>query len=210
MAKKKKYYVVWEGSSVGIFESWEECKLATQGYSGAKYRSYPTLAEAQEAYQLGPYLASRPAKEPLDPQKGAIDRPAEHALTVDGASSGNPGWCEYRGVWLDSHEVAFASEPFWGTNNIAEFLALVHGLAQMLQSTERYPIYSDSRTAISWVRRCECRSAHRSACLARDPLRRIQRAEAWLAGQNIKALIPYIRKWDTEAWGEIPADYGRK
>ena len=32
--KKKKYYVVWEGNNMGIFNSWDECKLQTKNYKG--------------------------------------------------------------------------------------------------------------------------------------------------------------------------------
>lgn len=35
----------------------------------------------------------------------------------------------------------------------------------------------------------------------------IERAEAWL---NANTWQNPILKWDTENWGEIPADFGRK
>lgn len=42
----KKYYAVKVGLTTGIFETWEECKASVEGYPGALYKSFKTLAEA--------------------------------------------------------------------------------------------------------------------------------------------------------------------
>ena len=48
----KKYYAVKRGKTKGIFKSWEECKASVDGYSGAEYKGF-TLLEEAEAYLEG-------------------------------------------------------------------------------------------------------------------------------------------------------------
>ncbi len=45
---KKKYYAVKIGIKPGIYETWAECELQIKGVSGAKYKSFGTLAEAEK------------------------------------------------------------------------------------------------------------------------------------------------------------------
>lgn len=44
---KKKVYAVKRGHTIGIFDTWEECKKSIDGFSGAEYKSYSTIEEAQ-------------------------------------------------------------------------------------------------------------------------------------------------------------------
>ena len=53
MAKKEKYYVVWDGASCGVFSSWEACQEAVEGYSNARYKSFKSMEEAEDAYEMG-------------------------------------------------------------------------------------------------------------------------------------------------------------
>ena len=131
----------------------------------------------------------------------------ENSLAVDAACSGNPGAMEYRGVHVASRQQVFHFGPMYGTNNIGEFLAIVHGLALLKQKGFDMPIYSDSVNAISWVKQKKCKTK-----LPRDPkteqlFQLIERAEKWLR-ENIYSTP--ILKWETQQWGEIPADFGRK
>jgi ribonuclease HI len=131
----------------------------------------------------------------------------KEALCVDAACSGNPGPMEYRGVHLPSGKEVFRFGPIQGTNNIGEFLAIVHALALMEQRGIRMPIYSDSVSGQAWVRNKKAKTT-----LARTPetekaLDLVARAENWLRTHQVN--VP-ILKWDTENWGEIPADFGRK
>ncbi|MBR1390241.1 MAG: ribonuclease H family protein [Lachnospiraceae bacterium] len=48
-----KFYAVKIGKKPGIYTTWEECRAMVEGYSGAKYKSFPTREEAQ-AYLGGP------------------------------------------------------------------------------------------------------------------------------------------------------------
>lgn len=130
------------------------------------------------------------------------------AWAVDAACSGNPGPMEYRGVDLATGTTVFHYGPVHGTNNIGEFLAIVHALALMKQRGLHKTIYSDSRNAQLWVKARKCRTK-----LARnshtEPLYQlINRAETWLRTHDWSD-IPIV-KWQTNAWGEVPADFGRK
>ena len=116
---------------------------------------------------------------------------------------------EYRGVMTDSGEQIFHMGPFEdSTNNIGEFLALVHGLALIKQKKWDMPLYSDSRTAISWIKAKKCKTKLAENEKNRAVFELIRRAEKWLA-ENQPLTTP-INKWETEKWGEIPADFGRK
>lgn len=130
-----------------------------------------------------------------------------YALAVDAACSGNPGPMEYRGVYLGDGKEIFHFGPVHGTNNIGEFLAIVHALALLDKQGLKMPIYSDSRTAISWVRKKCCKTQLERTTETEQLFQLIERAETWL--KNHRVTIPII-KWETDQWGEIPADFGRK
>lgn len=211
MKKKEKYYVVWAGVNPGIYRSWTDCQLQVKGYAGAKYKSFDTLAEAEEAlaappaHYLSPAASSRTPR-PSSPPTLPPDFP-QQALAVDAACSGNPGKMEYRGVHLPSFQQVFHFGPMYGTNNIGEFLAIVHALALLEQKGLDMPIYSDSRNAIAWVRQKKCKTKLPRNAKSEALFQLIDRAEKWLQSHTYPTPI---RKWETEQWGEIPADFGRK
>ncbi len=130
------------------------------------------------------------------------------AWAVDAACSGNPGPMEYRGVDLATGQQVFHYGPIPGTNNIGEFLAIVHALALMeQQNMTRHTIYSDSKNAQLWVKRKKCKTTLAPTPQNAKALELVSRAETWL---NTHAFRVPIVKWDTKNWGEIPADFGRK
>ena len=212
MAKKKKYYVVWQGNTPGIYNSWADCQKQVVGVSGAQYKSFDKLDAAQRALQR-PYDEVKGTKTISEGmvgvdengmtivRQGDVPGPVLDSLAVDAACSGNPGVMEYRGVYVANRQQIFHYKTPVGTNNIGEFLAIVHGLAYLKQHHLDQIIYSDSKIAINWIRLKECRS--------KLPLtsQTVDRAETWL--QN-NTYTTDIRKWDTEHWGEIPADFNRK
>lgn len=220
---KQKFYVVWQGTETGIFTTWEECKDKVHGQVGAKYKSFKTQAEAEEAFSMG-YDAYRAeaSPQPSPEREGALDKkslkgddsggvpaPAiEEAIAVDAACSGNPGAMEYQGVYIRTGKQIFHYGPIYGTNNIGEFLAIVHGLALLKQKgLDKMPIYSDSRNAQLWVRAKKCKTKLERNAKSEQLYQLIERAENWL--KNNTYATPII-KWPTEEWGEIPADFGRK
>lgn len=130
------------------------------------------------------------------------------ALAVDAACSGNPGPMEYRCVHLATGQQIFHIGPLYGTNNIGEFLAIVHALALLKKRGRTLTIYSDSRNALSWVRKKKCKTTLPRNVKTQKVYEMIDRAEAWLSSNDIST-IPLL-KWETSKWGEIPADFGRK
>lgn len=132
---------------------------------------------------------------------------AENSLAVDAACSGNPGAMEYRGVHVASRQEIFHFGPMYGTNNIGEFLAIVHGLALLKQKGFDMPIYSDSVNAINWIKQKKCKTKLPRDAKTEELFRLIERAEKWLRENTYTTRI---LKWETKQWGEIPADFGRK
>ena len=208
MAKKSKFYVVWNGLNPGIYRSWDDCQAQIKGVKGAVYKSFDSKEEAERAYASPAYSYMKKKGETpsftLETLPPVVER---YALAVDAACSGNPGPMEYRGVYLGDGKEIFHFGPVHGTNNIGEFLAIVHALAMLDKQGLKMTIYSDSRTAISWVRKKCCKTQLERTEETEQLFQLIERAEAWLKAHRVT--IPII-KWETEQWGEVPADFGRK
>jgi ribonuclease HI len=209
---KKKFYVVWQGHKTGIFSSWNVCKKNIDGFQGAQYKSFADKNEAEIAFSknYADYKGIDTKKKTLsEAEKKQYGSPILESISVDAACSGNPGKMEYRGVLTHNKKQIFIKGPYKkGTNNIGEFLALVHGLALLKsKKMDALPIYSDSRIAMSWVQKKQCRTNLVFDPSNKDLLDLIKRAENWLKENTFKNPI---LKWETKAWGEIPADFGRK
>ena len=210
---KQKFYVVWEGVTPGIYTSWTDCQLQIKGYDSAKYKSFDTREEAEHAFAMSPnaYIGKNAKKKAENIKSSSPEFfPAvviDNSLAVDAACSGNPGPMEYRGVHVASRQEIFHFGPMRGTNNIGEFLALVHGLALLKQKGFDMPIYSDSVNAINWVRQKKCKTQLPRTSETEELFLLIERAEKWLRENTYSTRI---LKWETKEWGEIPADFGRK
>lgn len=226
MAKKQKYYVVWVGKEPGIYTSWDECAKMVKGVEGAKYKSFESRSDAEEAYQSAPptYAARRGSATKSSPllcvnslgmteltvaaKSYAGPLPELNSLAVDAACSGNPGVMEYQGVHVLTRQRLFHYKAPVGTNNVGEFLGIVHGLSYLKkQKMEHAVLYSDSVNAISWVRQKLCKSKLPLTAHTAELWDYVHRAEGWLRANT---WTTEIRKWDTDNWGEIPADFGRK
>lgn len=211
MKKKQKYYVVWFGNPAGIFDSWKDCQLSIKDVSGAQYKSFLTFEEAKKAFrnEYKDYIGINTKNKKISKEELIkIGEPNLYTISVDAASSGNPGIMEYRGVDTQTHQQLFHQGPFQqGTNNVGEFLALVHGLAFLKQKNSDRKIYSDSKIAIAWVKRKKCNTKLKKTSKNKKIFDLILRAENWLENNTYKTVII---KWETKAWGEIPADFGRK
>ncbi len=211
MAKGKKYYVVWEGNNPGIYKSWTECQLQIKGYPNARYKSFKTEAEAvaafggnyEDAIDRGGKTKPKITQIP-DAEKQKIDW---NSIAVDAACSGNPGAMEYQGVNTRDGSQIFHQQFKLGTNNIGEFLAIVHALAMLKKQGKDTPIYTDSRTAMAWVRKKKANTNLKRTPSTAHLYELINRAESWLKNNTYPNKI---LKWDTDHWGEIPADFGRK
>ena len=208
MAKSKaNFYVVWQGREPGIYDSWAACEAQVKG-TAAKYKGFATLAEAQQAFAGNPEEYITRNLQRSDLQRSDLPSPILPALAVDAACSGNPGIMEFRGVIADTGTQVFHRGPYIdGTNNIGEFLAIVLGLAYLKINNLPWVLYSDSKTAISWVRQKQCKTKLEWNTKNQDLLLAVRAAEKWL---HENTWTTSIHKWDTEHWGEIPADFGRK
>ena len=205
--KQVKYYVVWKGRKTGIYSTWEACEAQVKGFVGAQYKAFSTRAEAEKALsgRYGQYSGK-----PASSQKWLLAReaPIPDSYVVDAACSGSPGRLEWRGMHLGSGKLLFHQGPFRrGTNNIGEFLAIVQALQLLDKKKLSLPVYSDSGTAIAWVRRNRCNTTLKADERSRELFNLIAQAEDWLQEHAHRAKV---LKWDTRAWGEIPADFNRK
>lgn len=215
--KKQKYYVVWEGHRPGVYETWAECQQQVNGFPAAKYKSFTSWADAQAAFHeshgqhIGTGTPSASTKTPT-PQRSleelrqmGVDM---NALCVDAACSGNPGDLEYQGVTMDGKTI-FHRGPFAeGTVNIGEFLAIVSALAWLKnRGDSQRRVYSDSRTGMAWVRKKQIKTTLARKAANAVLFERVDKAIQWLQENRFENPIT---KWETDQWGEIPADFGRK
>jgi ribonuclease HI len=205
---KQKYYVVWKGRRTGIFTSWVECEKQVKGFVGAQYKAFESEAEADAAY-LADYEDYLGRASTQGRWKLASVKPRLPSVCMDAACNGSPGKLEYRGVNTESGKEIFRAGPYAdGTNNVGEFLAIVHALTWQEKHSLHIPIYSDSENAISWVNTGECRTQLKHTPKNSILFALIKSAENWLSENELPE--GRIVKWDTEMWGENPADFGRK
>jgi len=210
---KQKHYVVWVGKVPGVYESWDACQRQTNGFDKAKFKAFGTKAQANSAFTdgwkkhwgKGKTVKSNKIQPTLSGIKEEVDY---NSISVDVGTKGNPGPIEYRGVDTKTGEILFEMGPVEkGTNNLGEFIAIVHALAYLKKNESMKTVYSDSRTALSWISKKRV-----SSTLIRDRSTEkvwelTDRAINWL---NNNRYENKILKWNTEKWGEIKADYGRK
>jgi ribonuclease HI len=208
MAKKQKYYVVWRGMRPGIYRSWDECKRQIEGFEGAQYKSFKTEEEANLAFSKS-YEEIRELKGKKNLlELTTDDKPILNSISVDAACAGNPGTLEFQGVYTDTQTPLFARGPYeMGTVNIGEFLAIVLGLAWLKKNKLDIPIYTDSRTAMAWIRTGKVNTKLKWTNKNKKLLGAVHGALKWLDENEYNNKI---LKWKTDIWGEIPADNGRK
>jgi ribonuclease HI len=214
MSKKApKFYVVWQGRQTGVFSDWNSCRAQTDGFDNAKYKAFASREEAERAFAQDHKL--HVGGKPQINNNGNKSQPRPivgnytvESIAVDGAWNTRTGEAEYQGVYVKTGELLFHQGPFAdASNNIVEFLGIVHGLAFLKKQNSNVPIYSDSMTAISWVRNKKCKTTIEAATHNQEIFDLIERAEKWLQTNTYQNLVI---KWRTDVWGEIPADFGRK
>lgn len=218
---KQKYYVVWEGKKPGVYSTWAECKAQTDQYAGAKYKSYESKAAAEQAYRAGwkGNWGSGAAGSGVSSKarSGSAGRSAGmetsetvdyDSISVDVGTRGNPGPVEYKGVDTKTGEILFSVGPInKGTNNLGEFLAIVHALAYLKQRGSSKTVYSDSVNAMKWLKQKKVSTTLPRDASTEEIWLMIDRAERWL---QTNTYPNKVLKWQTKEWGEIKADYGRK
>jgi ribonuclease HI len=209
--KKPKFYVVWAGYEPGVYDNWSDASAQVTGFPGAKFKSFSSEAEARAAFE-GAYedfrgrntTSGRKSMAELADLGVVLD-----SIAVDAACAGVPGPMEYRGIHVETGAEIFHMGPYEdATNNIGEFLGIVHALAFLhKRGKQDMPVYSDSMIALGWVEAKQCRTKQPRTPRNAPVFDLVARAEKWL-GENTYSNP--VLKWRTDEWGEIPADYGRK
>lgn len=204
MASKQKFYVVWVGKKPGVYSTWAECEAQVKGVFGAKFKAYATIELATTALRKPPFWEPSATTQQ---NRRAADLPKSF-LCVDAACSGSPGPVEWRVVLFPGNKTVLKKGPFnYGSNNIGEFLALVDAIEFRQNQDLEMSIYTDSITALAWVRDKRCKTTLNIKDHNQQLANLIQTAESFL---RTSADSRNLKKWDTGVWGEIPADYGRK
>ena len=206
----KKYYVVWKGRKPGIYTSWEECKSQVEGFQNAKYKSFKYLENAKEAFEGDPNTHFGNSAKTFNPNhyEDSENGPNLESISVDAACSHNPGIMEYRGVDTLSGAELFRSKLYkYGSNNLGEFLAIIHALNILKKKNSKIPIYTDSETALSWIRKGKINSSLPVNSDTEELWDLANRSLVWLRENEYEN---QLLKWNTKSWGEIPADFGRK
>ena len=208
MAKGQKYYVVWHGMNPGIYKTWAECLAQVKSFPKAKYKAYSSLIEAKEAFHSN-YENNIERKSKTKSVEDWKLKVPIGSFAVDAACSGNPGDLEYKGVDAHTQTEIFRIGPLEeGTNNVGEFLAIVHALALLAKKEDdKTAIYSDSKIAINWIKLKHPNTKLKFTNRNKVIFDLLQRAVQWLKTNKYKNPI---LKWETEQWGENPADFGRK
>lgn len=216
-----KYYVVWKGRQPGVYDNLDDAMEQVDNFPGASFKSFNSPQEAAEAFRKAEMRSDRDDIGNLLLNSSRANLPSAgkpdyfsfpeidlNAWAVDASCLGNPGTMEYRGVELMTGRELFRVGPFQkSTNNIGEFLAIVHAMALMLQKGEKHTIYSDSVTGMAWVRNRKVKTQLTRSPENEKSFQMMERALSWL---NSHSFRPKILKWQTELWGEVPADFGRK
>lgn len=217
----KKFYVVFKGRNPGVYDDWNDAKEQIEGFDGAVFKGYSNAAEATEAYrkniliedtkQLWNLISEKKNQQKKDTSVINYTEFPEidiDAWAVDASCMGNPGKMEYRGVELKTGRELFRVGPFEdATNNIGEFLAIVHAMALMTKTGDYHNIYSDSISGMAWVRTRKINSKLQPTSRNGVVFDLMARGIAWL---NTHTFPGKLLKWQTDRWGEIPADFGRK
>lgn len=200
MEKPHKRYVVRKGREPWIFSSRDACQTSILHYSGAKYKSFPTEHQAQEAFAK--WTTTQQSRRSLTQD---IIIPS---ISVDAACAWNPWTLERQGVDTATGKLLFHEWPFaQGTVNIGEFLALVQWLQWCTQHNKTFPLYSDSITAMARVRNQKAKTGLTPTDVNSELFDRLDQAHERLQHHE---RTNRILKRDTAQRGEIPADFGRK
>jgi ribonuclease HI len=211
VSKKQKFYVVWQGVMPGVYNDWKKAEAQIKAFPDAKFKAFESESEANKAFTENPWKhLGKPATKPVGNTKmsALVGKPLADSISVDAACKGNPGVLEYQGVETATKRILFSMGPFpEGTVNIGEFLAIVHGLAFLQKHESSIPIYSDSKTALSWVKNKAIKTNLARNKKNAELFELVDRAVLWLKNNQYSNKII---KWETEFWGENPADYGRK
>lgn len=204
-----KHYVVRVGHKPWIYNNRTEAKSHIDGYSGAKYKSFPTLESAQQAYEHG--FVGKKGQYTDNHLRMLMSEDFEVSIATDAACPSNPWPIEYRGVCINNKKEIFSIWPLsGGSTNIAEYLGIIHGLAWMMDHSDYTILYSDSKIAINRVETNTFRTQIHETNENKELRDIIRRAQERLRNNPTRKQKIVLKKRPTKLWGQIPADFGRK
>ena len=142
----KKFYVVWSGRETGIFLDWATCKRSIDQFSGARYKSFPTQAEADKAFSSGVSVGRATESKKKTSTKSTNSEVAfgvndfDVVIYCDGGCDPNPGKAGsgsavYKQGKLSSLWYGLFNPN--GTNNTAELNALHQSLLMAEQAAAK-------------------------------------------------------------------------
>lgn len=157
---KKKFYVVWSGRLPGVYTNWPQAQAQVDKFPGARYKSFPSEAEALAAFAGGvaPESQSSVVKQNRAAAKTAVDIDAvDVAVFCDGGCEPNPGEAG-SGVAVykcgQLYELWYGLYNPNGTNNTAELNALYQSMLiakQAIDEQKSVAVLSDSQYSINCV-----------------------------------------------------------
>ncbi|MGH7826700.1 MAG: viroplasmin family protein [Candidatus Binatia bacterium] len=162
----QKFYVVWSGRQTGVFTDWATTQRAVDKYAGARFKSFSTRAEAEQAFcrdgyaSISPKTPSRQKASPPDSDHSAAHSSQQFDVSIycDGACEPNPGNAGSGIVVYRAGELAqlwFGLYNPMGTNNTAELNALYHALRMAeaeIKTGNTVEVCSDSAYSINCIR----------------------------------------------------------
>jgi ribonuclease HI len=155
----KKYYVVWAGRNTGVFTDWSETRQYVDKFPGARFKSFASQAEANQAFEAGrpAAVATRVAKAAVSGPAKLLPVPVGLQIYCDGACDPNPGKAGSGiAVYRDGRlvELWYGRYNPNGTNNTAELNALHDALLiaeAAIVAGQRAQILCDSTYSINCV-----------------------------------------------------------
>lgn len=127
----------------------------------------------------------------------------KEGITVDAAHSEKKRITEYQVVDLKTGDRLFYNNLGNQTTNIGEFLGLMASIKYIIEN-DFHPriVYTDSVTAITWFNNKKTASKKKNT--------ELQRSEIFLKVMDCDVSTIEVKHWNTNEWGEIPADFGNK
>lgn len=161
---KVKFYAVRNGVKPGIYNTWDECKAQVSGYSGAEYKSFATLEEAQAYVGLGNSESNDVAANVIlqEPWKEKIQEDIKNGYLVaytDGSYDKSSGKYSYGIVIIDEKlEEKYLKDigenpEYAKSHNVAgELLAALTSIAYAISTGRRkIKIYHDYEGVAKWI-----------------------------------------------------------
>jgi ribonuclease HI len=151
----KKFYAIAKGVTPGIYTSWPEAEAQVKGFGGAKFKGFPSRAEA-EAWLKDPNKAT--AKSQTNTKSNTKKYPTPKLVNncieiyTDGGAINNPGPGGYGVVIVvDGNETELSGGYTHTTNNRMELMACIKGIESLTDKSRPIALFSDSSYVVNGI-----------------------------------------------------------